>query len=108
MTARTTGLKAAAAIGALAVGLTACGGGSAGSGSDDNGNPVKGGILKIVGAGDVDHLDTASGYTTVADSLERTWARRLFGYKASNDQAEGSQVVPDIATEMPTTANGGL
>jgi ABC-type transport system substrate-binding protein len=107
MTARTTGLKAAAAIGALAVGLAACGGNS-GNSSDDSGTPVKGGILKIVGAGDVDHLDTASGYTTVADSLERTWARRLFGYKASNDQAEGSQVVADIATEMPTAANGGI
>lgn len=108
MTARTTGLKAAAAIGVLAVGLAACGGGSNGSGSDDSGTPVKGGILKIVGAGDVDHLDTASGYTTVADSLERVWARRLFSYKASNNQAEGSQVVPDIATEMPTMANGGI
>jgi ABC-type transport system substrate-binding protein len=108
MTGRTTGLKAAAAIGVLAVALAACGGGSGDSDSSDSGTPVKGGTLKIVGAGDVDHLDTASGYTTVADSLARAWARRLFSYKSSNDQAEGSQVVPDIATELPTTANGGI
>jgi peptide/nickel transport system substrate-binding protein len=106
MTGRTTGLKAAGAIGVLAVGLAACGGGS--GGGSDNGNPVKGGTLKIVGAGDVDHLDTASGYTTVATSLERAWARSLFGYQASNTQSVGSTVVPDIATEMPTAANGGI
>jgi ABC-type transport system substrate-binding protein len=107
MTGRTTGLKAAAAIGTLAVGLAACGGGSGGSGSD-NGKPVKGGTLKIVGAGDVDHLDPASGYTTYATGLERAWARSLFGYQASNNPTTGTQVVPDIATEMPTAANGGI
>jgi ABC-type transport system substrate-binding protein len=108
MTGRTTGLKAAAAIGVLAVALAACGGGSGNSSSSDNGTPVKGGTLKIVGAGDVDHLDTASGYTTVADSLERAWARRLFSYEASNTQSVGSKVVPDIATELPSAANGGI
>jgi ABC-type transport system substrate-binding protein len=108
MTGRTTGLRAAAAIGVLAVGLAACGGGGSDSSSSDNGSPQKGGTLKIVGAGDVDHLDPASGYTTVATSLERAWVRSLFGYKASNNQAESSQVVPDIAAEMPTTANGGI
>jgi ABC-type transport system substrate-binding protein len=109
MTRNKRGLTLAAGIGVLAIGLTACGGGGGSSGTSGNsGKPQTGGTLKIVGAGDVDHLDTASGYTTVADSLERAWARRLFSYKASNNQAEGSQVVPDIAAEMPTAANGGL
>jgi ABC-type transport system substrate-binding protein len=107
MTGKSTGLKAAAAIGALAVGLAACGGGND-SGGSDSGKPVKGGTLKIVGAGDVDHLDPASAYTTVADSLARAWARRLFSYEASNDQAVSNKVVPDIATELPTAANGGI
>lgn len=110
MTRNKRGLTLAAGIGVLALGLTACGGGGGGGGSTggDNGKPQTGGTLKIVGAGDVDHLDTASGYTTVADSLERAWARRLFSYKASNTPAEATQPVPDIATEMPTAANGGI
>src|SRR5262245_45482708 len=100
MTRNKRGLALAAATGALAIGLTACGGGGEDAGGTDQGKPQTGGTLKIVGAGDVDHLDTASAYTTVADSLARAWARRLFSYKASNNQAESSQVVPDIAAEM--------
>jgi len=108
MTRNKRGLSLVAGIGALAISLTACGGGGGATKTTDNGKPQTGGTLKIVGAGDVDHIDTASAYTTVADSLERAWARRLFSYKSSNNQAEASRVVPDIATELPTTANGGI
>jgi peptide/nickel transport system substrate-binding protein len=110
MTRNKKGLTLAAGIGVLAFGLTACGGGGGDGGNTggDSGQPQTGGILKIVGAGDVDHLDTAAAYTTVADSLERAYARRLFSYKSSNNHDEGSKVVPDIASEMPTAANGGI
>jgi peptide/nickel transport system substrate-binding protein len=108
MTRKKRGLALAAATGALALTLAACGGDGDAGGTDAGGKPQTGGTLKIVGAGDVDHLDTAGGYTTVANSLQRAWARTLFSYRASNNQAEGAKVVPDIAAEMPTTANGGI
>jgi ABC-type transport system substrate-binding protein len=108
MTRRKVGLRATAGIGVLALGLAACGGSSGGSSSSNSGTPQKGGILKLVGGSDVDHLDTASGYTTYAAALERAWSRQLFNYKASNNQAEGSVPVPDLAAELPTTQNGGI
>jgi ABC-type transport system substrate-binding protein len=107
MTRNKRGLALVAATSALVISLTACGGGGDSGGADD-GQPQTGGTLKVVGAGDVDHLDTASAYTTVADSLARAWARRLFSFRASNNQAEASRVVPDVAAEMPTAQNGGI
>ncbi|MCW2915932.1 MAG: transporter substrate-binding protein, partial [Actinomycetia bacterium] len=107
MAGKRRGLQAAAALGALALSLTACGGGGS-SKSSDNGAPKKGGTLKIIGAGDVDHLDTAGGYTTVANSLERAWARQLFSYPGSDDVKTSITLQPDLAAELPTTANGGI
>jgi ABC-type transport system substrate-binding protein len=102
-------LQVAAGAGVLALALAACGGSGSKSTDDSSaGTPKKGGTLKIIGAGDVDHLDTASGYTTVANSLERAWARQLFSYKASNDVKAGSVLQADVAAEIPTTANGGI
>jgi peptide/nickel transport system substrate-binding protein len=109
MTRKKRGLAAVAGIGALAIGLTACGGGgSSTSSTTDAGKPQTGGTLKIVGAGDVDHLDPAGAYTTVASALMRAWTRQLFSFKASNDQAEGSTLQADVATEIPTQENGGV
>lgn len=108
MIRRKLGLRATAGIGVLALGLAACGGSSGGSNSSNGGTPQQGGILRIVGGSDVDHLDPASSYTTYAQDLNRTWTRQLFNYKASNDQAAGSVPVPDLATEMPTQQNGGI
>ncbi|MCW2938899.1 MAG: transporter substrate-binding protein, partial [Actinomycetia bacterium] len=105
MQARLNALTVTAALGALTLGLAACGGGST---SNSAGTPGKGGTLKIVDAGDVDHLDTASGYTTTANALERAWTRQLFSYKASNDIVAGSVIVADAATDIPSAANGGI
>jgi len=107
MQARLNALTVTAALGALTLGLAACGGGST-STSKSAGTPGKGGTLKIVDAGDVDHLDTASGYTTTANALERAWTRQLFSYKASNDVVAGSAIVADAATDIPSAANGGI
>ncbi len=73
-----------------------------------SGSPVTGGTLKIVGNADVDHLDTAAGYYTTTYTLERAFTRQLFANPASTDPAKAISVVPDVATELPTTANGGL
>jgi ABC-type microcin C transport system permease subunit YejB len=43
----------------------------------DDGVPVRGGILKIVGGSDVDHLSTTSAYMTTSLWLLRTFARQL-------------------------------
>ncbi len=89
--------------------------GPSGGTSSDNaanvnaaGQPVKGGTLKLIGSGDVDHLDTASGYYTATYTLERAFTRQLFTYPASTDPTKSTTIVADLATEIPTTANQGI
>jgi len=108
MTKTRKGLAAVAGIGMLALGLAACGGGGDSGGSGDEGTPRKGGTLKIVGAGDVDHLDTAASYYTVSNWLGRTWTRQLVSYKASNNFEESISLTADAAAEVPSLENGGI
>ncbi|GAB1821605.1 ABC transporter substrate-binding protein [Herbidospora sp. RD11066] len=85
-------------------GLSACGGGetrATGSG------PQKGGMLKVVGSGDVDHLDPSSSYTVVAYNLGRTWTRQLVTYPAGNGISVAGAVVPDVATKLPEISADG-
>ena len=72
------------------------------------GTPTKGGTLKLVGNADVDHLDTAGGYYTTTNTLFRAFTRQLFTFPASTNPSKAVTVVPDVAAEMPTVANGGL
>lgn len=72
------------------------------------GTPQQGGILQIVGNSDADHLDTASTYTTNGSDLMRTMSRQLFNYPASPNSDTATQPVADLATEIPTQANGGI
>lgn len=73
-----------------------------------SGEPKKGGVLKLAGEADVDHLDTVAGYYTVTNTLFRAFTRQLFTTPASTDPAKATSVVPDVATELPTKDNGGL
>jgi peptide/nickel transport system substrate-binding protein len=98
---------------AAAMGLAACGGSS--SSSTSSGKPVKGGTLKIVAASGPDHLDTVAAYYTADYLVERAYARQLLTYPYAVDKKIGdagwlklTTPVPDIATEVPTTANGGI
>lgn len=91
----------AAGIGAGALVLTACGG-------TGGGGVAGGGTLKVVGSSDVDHLDPASGYSTASGLLSRQYARTLFNVHAGRTFQEAIRIQPDVATELPTTANGGL
>src|ERR1700722_18267530 len=99
----------AAMAAVLAVGLSACsgsgGGGSAGSGSS---GAHRGGTLTLVGDGDVDHLDTSSIYSGVTYTIERAFTRQLVTYPATGRTSMPSDLVPDIATQVPSTANGGV
>jgi len=101
---------AALAIAALAAGtVTACGSSSSGgSNSSASAKPVKGGTLEFVSAGDVDHFDTLSAYYTPSFQLEGAWTRQLVTYWPSNNAARATTIAPDVATQIPTTANGGI
>ncbi|MEZ0092665.1 ABC transporter substrate-binding protein [Streptacidiphilus sp. EB129] len=114
-TSRTTRkLGAVALLATVSLTAAACSSGGtpapAGNGGNQNavGSPVQGGTLKLLGSGDVDHLDTASGYYTATYTLERAYTRQLFTYPTSTDTATQTEIVPDLASELPTTANGGI
>jgi peptide/nickel transport system substrate-binding protein len=70
------------------------------------GNPILGGTLKIVGAGDVDHLDTCCAYYTVTYELMRAVTRQLVSYASTTANPNPTQIVPDIATY--TIGDNGL
>lgn len=108
--ARAAGPRAGLALlllGALALG--ACGKGlGEDAGDGDRGQPVRGGVLKVIGSSDVDHLSTAAGYYTVTNSLFRAFTRQLVSYAPEVDWDEHIQLQPDLARELPTRANGGV
>ena len=77
--------------------------------------PVKGGTLKLVAGSGPDHIDTVSAYFTADFILERAYARQLISYRVVPDPSVTSPgwktditPVPDVATAVPTTANGGI
>ena len=78
------GVMAAATL-TVAVGGMVAGASSSGGNilpAVGNSKPVTGGTLKIVGSGDVDHLDTCCAYYTTTYELLRTVSRQLVSYKA--------------------------
>ncbi|HUZ36615.1 MAG TPA: ABC transporter substrate-binding protein [Streptosporangiaceae bacterium] len=105
---------AAVAVAVVAAfGLAACGSSSS-SGTSSN-TPTKGGTLRLLAASGFDHLDTVSAYYTADYVLERAYARQLLTYPYAVPTTIGSPgwnkaVVPaaDMATEIPSTSNGGI
>ena len=98
--------KVTAGLTGLVLGLTGCAGG--GDDASAAGEPRDGGTLRIVGSSDVEHLDPASVASVGAYGLARTFARTLFGTRASNDFQETIPVRPDMATRIPTRENGDI
>ncbi|HEY6737281.1 MAG TPA: ABC transporter substrate-binding protein, partial [Actinopolymorphaceae bacterium] len=99
---------AALAALALIVLPVACGGdGEPGQGEGEQ-TPRRGGTLKLVGGDDVDELDPASSYYTASSMLMRGYTRQLFSYRSSKDIEEAIRLAPDVATQVPTKANGGI
>jgi peptide/nickel transport system substrate-binding protein len=126
-------LIAMAVTGLLAVGVAACGGSSSsksssGGGSSSGGsstgvatvplkageNPVgqvltgstkkKGGTLTVYSSEDFEHLDPGESYFTQDYGVDYATQRPLFAYLPNTENA----VSPDLATVLPTTANGGI
>lgn len=67
---------------------------------------VKGGTLNVLGAGDVDYMDPNLSYYSAGYMVLRLWSRQLFTYPSVEGQT--TKAVPDLATEIPTEANGGV
>jgi peptide/nickel transport system substrate-binding protein len=77
--------------------------------------PQSGGTLHIVSASGPDHIDTVSAYYTVDYQLEHAYARQLVAYPtvpaattASAGWTTDTTPVADVATAVPTVANGGV
>ena len=95
----------------LAVGLAACGGssgsGGGGSASPTSGTPVKGGTLTVTFQGEPTELDPAIAWEITSWGIERLTYQTFLTY-ASKPGLEGTELVPDLATEVPSAENGGI
>jgi peptide/nickel transport system substrate-binding protein len=92
-----------AVLATVGLGLAACGSSSK---SSSAGTPQRGGTLNMLGTGDVDYMDPNVSYYTTGYLALRMWSRQLLTYPAL--QGQTTTVVPDLATSLPTTANGGV
>ncbi len=109
------GLRLAAVGAVTALALAACGGGSSSSsdssasGSAGSGEPTKGGtIYYLTNAEQFDQIDPQRIYTGEDLAFfNGTIYRTLTAYKFSQDAAEGTSLVPDLATDTGTVADGG-
>jgi peptide/nickel transport system substrate-binding protein len=101
-----------------AAGLAACSTSSSPSSSSPastSSKPVAGGTLNIVSASGPDHIDTVPAYYTVDYQLEHAYTRQLLQYPTvpyTGTSGAGwlATTTPsaDVATEVPTVANGGI
>jgi peptide/nickel transport system substrate-binding protein len=83
--------------------------------SGTSAKPQSGGTLNVVAATGPDHMDTVQAYYTADYELERIYARTLVSYpsepySSTSGTAWTTDVTPvaDAATQVPTTANGGI
>ena len=102
------GLASVALVAGVALSASACGGSSGSSGTTTK-TPTakKGGTLKLLGAGDIDHMDTASAYYTVSYTLLRAVSRQLVSYPNSADDVKANTPVADMAESIPAPTDGG-
>jgi peptide/nickel transport system substrate-binding protein len=119
MRTRTRGSLAVAGLAVLAMTVAACGGATKGNGNHGTvsassglqavnpgtGSPKSGGTLNMLGDGDVDYMDYNASYYSIGYLVQRMWLRTLYSYPAIPHQT--LDVVPDLATSMPTVSDGG-
>jgi len=106
------------AVAVLAAGaLAACSSSSTSSPgtSSSSSAPVSGGTLHIVSASGPDHIDTVPAYYTADYQLEHAYTRQLLSYPTvpyTGTSGAGwittTTPTADVATEVPTVANGGI
>ncbi len=92
----------------LSLAVAACGGSSVSSlaSADSSGKPVNGGTLLAAMVSSPDHLDPALAYTTESWGILAATNDGLVTFRRTSGVA-GNQVVPDIATRMPTVTDDG-
>lgn len=116
-------LLARAGIGAtaLAIVAAACGGGGSSSKSSNSSSQSsapgaytvyqpsdkRGGTLQLLDTSDCDYWDPQRTYYGHCWDLQRLISRGLLMYKPAPGN-EGTQLVPDLATDVPTSPDGGL
>ena len=83
--------------------------------SSSAGTPVSGGTLHIVAASGPAHLDTVPSYYSTDYQLTHAYTRQLlnyptYPYTSTSDPNWVKDITPtaDMATEVPSTANGGI
>ncbi|BBH16323.1 hypothetical protein Back2_06100 [Nocardioides baekrokdamisoli] len=62
--------------------------------------------LHMLGVGDVDYMDPSVTYYSTGYEAMRFYSRQLFTYPAI--QGQTTKAAADLATEIPTQANGGI
>lgn len=103
-------LATTAVIAGMSLVVAACGGDNNADTATDTAKDVKakkGGTLKLLGGGDIDHMDTASSYYTVGYTLLRAISRQLVSYPNDKDEKKSNTIVADIAEKVPTPTNDG-
>jgi peptide/nickel transport system substrate-binding protein len=91
--------------------IAGCGGGSSKpstgtGGGGGGGTPVNGGTLRAAIPDNPDHLDTGYSYATEGWEILEATNDGLLAFKKAEGGA-GAQIVPDLATAMPTVTDGG-
>ncbi len=101
---------ALAALLALALGLAACGGDTSGGGSSPTSSsdtPTQGGTLTLSYLTEPSSLDPAIAWNVIDWQIEHDIYQGLLQYAPKPGEA-GTELIPCLATEVPSTANGGI
>lgn len=96
-----------AAASVIALALAGCSSAESGP-SGDSGDPQTGGTLKVLSNGDADHIDPQLVAYVPSNSVVRAISRSILSYEASNDESERSQLVGDLAVEVPEPSDDGM
>ena len=103
-------LLALAAVAVAAFLAAGCGGSTSGSTSPSQAAtaaPVKGGTLVATYQGEPQGLDPAIDWEGQGWAIEHTMFNNFIKY-ASKPGAAGTEMLPDLATEVPSQDNGGI
>ena len=103
-------LLALAAVAAAAFLIAGCGGSTSGSTSPSQAAttaPVKGGTLVATYQGEPQGLDPAIDWEGQGWAIEHTMFNTFIKY-ASKPGTAGTEMLPDLATEVPSQENGGI
>jgi ABC-type transport system substrate-binding protein len=108
----TVGVLALLLLAALVLGLAACGGSdsnetASAGGTDANAAPVMGGTLTVAFQGEPTELDPAIAWEVTSWGIMRLAYQGLLSYVPKPGEA-GAEIAPELATEVPTAANGGI